>query len=190
MNKIAVQTGGPEERLGIDETYRMVKEWGFDAVDANIDHLLSGRSIVEGNIPQAHGGSEAASWEGESHYECETLHAGRKNGTFPAERISSARSSIIASAGSGAPNGSSRSPESNTDASSTRSRSWSGEYVSIPNDSERTAAGPNLVPGRKLVVESKGAPNKTTFASSKSFSAPMKFMPELYHRVARGGKVT
>ena len=53
MNKIAVQTGGPEERLGIDETYRMVKEWGFDAVDANIDHLLSGRSIVEGNIPQA-----------------------------------------------------------------------------------------------------------------------------------------
>ena len=51
MNKIAVQTGGPEERIGVDETYRKVKEWGFDAVDANIDHLLSGGDIVKNRIP-------------------------------------------------------------------------------------------------------------------------------------------
>ena len=51
MNKISVQTGGPEERLGIDPTYKKVAEWGFDAVDANIDHLLSGGNIVKNQIP-------------------------------------------------------------------------------------------------------------------------------------------
>jgi len=51
-NKIAVQTGGPEERFGIDETYRKVKEWGFDAVDANIDHLLSWSDITHNRIPE------------------------------------------------------------------------------------------------------------------------------------------
>lgn len=52
MNKIAVQTGGPEEVFGVDETYRKVKEWGFDAVDANIDHLLSGGDIRKNIIPE------------------------------------------------------------------------------------------------------------------------------------------
>lgn len=51
MIRISVQTGGPEERLGVDETYRKVKEWGFDAVDANIDHLMTGREIRENTIP-------------------------------------------------------------------------------------------------------------------------------------------
>ena len=51
MNRIAVQTGGPEERLGVDETYRKVKEWGFDAVDANIDHLLGYSTIAHNEIP-------------------------------------------------------------------------------------------------------------------------------------------
>ncbi|MBO7385936.1 MAG: sugar phosphate isomerase/epimerase, partial [Clostridia bacterium] len=52
MNRIAVQTGGPEERLGVDETYRKVKEWGFDAVDANIDHLLGYSAIAHNEIPE------------------------------------------------------------------------------------------------------------------------------------------
>lgn len=52
MNRIAVQTGGPEERLGVDETYRKVKEWGFDAVDANIDHLLGYSDIAHNDIPE------------------------------------------------------------------------------------------------------------------------------------------
>lgn len=60
MNRIALQTGGPEERLGVDETYRRVREWGFDAVDANIDHLLPYGQIREGMIPDVlvRGGKE------------------------------------------------------------------------------------------------------------------------------------
>ncbi|MCR5041762.1 MAG: sugar phosphate isomerase/epimerase [Clostridia bacterium] len=60
MNKIAVQTGGPEERFGIDATYRKIAEWGFDAVDANIDHLLDGDDIRKHNIPDVlvNGGKE------------------------------------------------------------------------------------------------------------------------------------
>lgn len=41
MIRIAVQTGGPEELLGIDGAYRLIREAGFDGVDANVDHLLS-----------------------------------------------------------------------------------------------------------------------------------------------------
>ncbi len=41
MFKIAVQSGGPEEIYGIDETYRIIKEAGFDGVDVNADHLLT-----------------------------------------------------------------------------------------------------------------------------------------------------
>ena len=52
MNKIAVQTGGPEEVYGIDGAYRLIKECGFDAVDANVDHLLSGRNIRDNSFPQ------------------------------------------------------------------------------------------------------------------------------------------
>ena len=44
----------------------------------------------------------------------------------------------------------------------------------IPELSCRMAAEPNLAPGRKLVVESKGAPNKTILASSYSPSQPIK----------------
>ncbi|MBR6498918.1 MAG: sugar phosphate isomerase/epimerase [Clostridia bacterium] len=51
MNKIAVQTGGPEERYGIDGAYRLIKECGFDAVDANVDHLLTGKDIKEDSFP-------------------------------------------------------------------------------------------------------------------------------------------
>ena len=53
MIRIAVQTGGPEELLGIDGGYRLIKEAGFDGVDANIDHLLSGRDIREHRLSPA-----------------------------------------------------------------------------------------------------------------------------------------
>lgn len=49
--KIAVQTGGVEEVYGIDQAYRLIKEAGFDAVDANIDHLLSFGDITNKQIP-------------------------------------------------------------------------------------------------------------------------------------------
>ena len=42
---IAVQTGGMQERIGIDSTYRLVKEAGFDAADVNLDHLFGGGNI-------------------------------------------------------------------------------------------------------------------------------------------------
>ncbi|MBQ6679927.1 MAG: sugar phosphate isomerase/epimerase [Lachnospiraceae bacterium] len=51
MFKIAVQTAGPEEYYGVDGAYRLIKEAGFDAVDANIDHLLSYGDIVKKKIP-------------------------------------------------------------------------------------------------------------------------------------------
>ena len=53
MNKIAVQTGGAEEAYGIDGAYKIIKECGFDAVDANVDHLLTGRNIRDNAFPQA-----------------------------------------------------------------------------------------------------------------------------------------
>ncbi|MBR4235783.1 MAG: sugar phosphate isomerase/epimerase [Clostridia bacterium] len=52
MNKIAVQTGGIEEHYGVRDAYRMVREWGFDAVDANIDHLLKYSEISHDTIPE------------------------------------------------------------------------------------------------------------------------------------------
>ena len=48
MFKIGVQTGGAEELFGIDGAYRVIKEAGFDAVDVNLDHLLSGAQIQKG----------------------------------------------------------------------------------------------------------------------------------------------
>ena len=51
MIKISVQTGGPEEALGIDGAYKLIAECGFDAVDANIDHLVSGAQITGKKVP-------------------------------------------------------------------------------------------------------------------------------------------
>ena len=51
MIKLSVQTGGPEEALGIDGAYRLIAECGFDAVDANIDHLVSYSAICEKKVP-------------------------------------------------------------------------------------------------------------------------------------------
>lgn len=51
MFKISVQTGGAEEYRGIDYAYKVIREAGFDAVDANIDHLWSYGDIVNGKLP-------------------------------------------------------------------------------------------------------------------------------------------
>lgn len=47
MFKIAVQTGDLDYDFGLDNAYRMIAEAGFDAVDANIDHLQSYKGIIE-----------------------------------------------------------------------------------------------------------------------------------------------
>ncbi len=48
MIKLGVQTGGIEEIMGVDGTYKLVKESGFDAVDVNLDHLLYPKEIWQG----------------------------------------------------------------------------------------------------------------------------------------------
>ena len=40
MFKLAVQTGGIDDKFGFDGAYRIIKEAGFDAVDVNTDHLF------------------------------------------------------------------------------------------------------------------------------------------------------
>ena len=60
MFSIAVQTGGLEEIYGIDGAYRAVQEAGFDAVDANVDHVFPPKNIKDHVIPEvlAPGASE------------------------------------------------------------------------------------------------------------------------------------
>ncbi len=56
--KFAVQTGGPAERIGLDPAYRLIADIGFDAVDANVDHLLSYGDIMHKRIPDIFLGSD------------------------------------------------------------------------------------------------------------------------------------
>ena len=56
--KIAVQTGGPEERYGIKDAYRVIAEAGFDAVDANVDHLFRWDDIMQKKITACFLGGE------------------------------------------------------------------------------------------------------------------------------------
>lgn len=49
--KISVMTGGLEERFGIDGAYARIKEAGFDAVDANIDHIWRAKDVRAKIIP-------------------------------------------------------------------------------------------------------------------------------------------
>ena len=57
--KIGIQTGGAEEIYGVDQTYKLVKESGFDAVDVNLDHLLTGSQIRAGErVPVFEGTDE------------------------------------------------------------------------------------------------------------------------------------
>ena len=46
MAVIGVQTGGVTQIYGIDGAYRIIKEAGFDAVDANLDELMPYRAIA------------------------------------------------------------------------------------------------------------------------------------------------
>ncbi len=52
MNKIAVQTGGTEKLYSVKEGHRHKTDWGFDAVDANIDHVLGWSQINKALIPE------------------------------------------------------------------------------------------------------------------------------------------
>ena len=49
--KIAIQTAGAQGRLGVDGTYKLFKECGFDGVDVNLDGLFTYRDIVERKRP-------------------------------------------------------------------------------------------------------------------------------------------
>ena len=51
MLPISVQTGGLEGFYGEEEAYRLIKEGGFDAADANIDHLMSWGDVVNKRLP-------------------------------------------------------------------------------------------------------------------------------------------
>lgn len=53
MFHIAVQSGGPEELLGVPGAYKAIKEAGFDGVDANIDHLLTWNDIAQRKLSPA-----------------------------------------------------------------------------------------------------------------------------------------
>ncbi len=55
---IGIQTGGIVEKHGLDGAYRLIKESGFDAADANIDHLIAYKDIVAHQIPAAFLGSD------------------------------------------------------------------------------------------------------------------------------------
>ena len=52
MLQIGVQSGGIEEVYGIDGAYRVIREAGFDAVDANLDHLFAPGDIAARRVPQ------------------------------------------------------------------------------------------------------------------------------------------
>ena len=50
--KIAIQTGGIIDRFGIEAGFEMIREAGFEAVDANLDHWLTPQQIKGGGIEE------------------------------------------------------------------------------------------------------------------------------------------
>ena len=58
MVSIGVQTGGIASDNGIDGVYRIIKEAGFDAADANVDHLMSYDDIVKKRAAPAFSGTD------------------------------------------------------------------------------------------------------------------------------------
>lgn len=60
MFSISVQTGGIEEVHGIDGAYRIIKETGFDAADANVDHLMAYSDIANKRAVPAFSGTDRA----------------------------------------------------------------------------------------------------------------------------------
>lgn len=51
MIKIAVQTGGAQEHLGVDGAYQLIKECGFDGVDANVSSLMTREDYRVRKVP-------------------------------------------------------------------------------------------------------------------------------------------
>ena len=58
MVSIGVQTGGIVSENGIDGVYRIIREAGFDAADANVDHLMSYDDIVKKRAAPAFSGTD------------------------------------------------------------------------------------------------------------------------------------
>ena len=51
--KIAVQTAGIVNRFGIEDGFRMIREAGFEAVDASLDHWMTPSQIESGQVRDA-----------------------------------------------------------------------------------------------------------------------------------------
>ncbi|MBR7187746.1 MAG: sugar phosphate isomerase/epimerase [Clostridia bacterium] len=51
--KIAVQTAGIVNRFGVEEGFRMIREAGFEAVDANLDLWLTPKQIRGGELQES-----------------------------------------------------------------------------------------------------------------------------------------
>lgn len=58
MIKLSVQTGGIEEVYGIDGTYQLIKEAGFEAADVNLDHLFLPPAIRDRTKAPAFAGTD------------------------------------------------------------------------------------------------------------------------------------
>ena len=58
MTKLAIQTGGAQEHLGVEGAYRLIKDCGFDGVDANIDILFPYENMKNQIIPPLFTASE------------------------------------------------------------------------------------------------------------------------------------
>lgn len=58
MVSIGVQTGGIVSENGLDGVYRIIKEAGFDAADANVDQLMRYDDIVSGRVAPAFSGTD------------------------------------------------------------------------------------------------------------------------------------
>lgn len=58
MVSIGVQTGGIVSENGLDGVYRIIREAGFDAADANVDQLMRYDDIVSGRVAPAFSGTD------------------------------------------------------------------------------------------------------------------------------------
>ena len=51
-NPVALQTEGPSRYYTLDEVYKRLRLWGFDAADANLNILLPKNRIFRRDIPE------------------------------------------------------------------------------------------------------------------------------------------
>lgn len=52
MLNIAMNTSGPTRAFGLENAYRVIKEAGFDAVDASIDMLMPTTAVTSRSLPE------------------------------------------------------------------------------------------------------------------------------------------